>query len=134
VGGRHSGQASSAGGGGYLDDRTTPEFRSRVDPRLEDLRVIGLQPYWRRIAEIIGFDAWEQVWRLLEAEPGIRRDDGVMYIPLRSHRSYQRYQRNLFIRSLYAAGRSIREIRDEVCRVTGEKLSMGHLSRIASGG
>lgn len=130
VGGRHSRRPHGPGGGGDLGTCNFSKFPPEPgDPRLDDLRAIGLQPCWRRIAALIGCDLWDKVWRLLD-EDATRGNDGAMYIPLRSYRSYLRYQRNQLVRTLYAGGMRINDVQDEVHKAVGERLSRKHLYRI----
>jgi hypothetical protein len=103
------------------------------DPRLDELRTMGLQSVWLRIAAAVGVDAFLATWRILDAEPAFRSDDGGLDIRMRSFRSYLRFQRNRYIEALCSAGMTAKEIQDAVHRHLGERINIRHISRIKSG-
>ena len=61
VGGRLGEGAGRAPGGGY-PDICTGDGSGVGDPRLDELRAIGLADHWIRVAEAIGVDAFVLVW------------------------------------------------------------------------
>lgn len=137
VGGRRPPAPPPPGGGGYLDICTglklLPGDAPDRDPRLDELRSMGLPSVWLRIAAAVGVDAFLATWRILDSEPAFRSDDGDLDIRMRSFRSYLRYQRNRYIESLCSAGMTAREIQEAVHRHLCERISIRHISRIKSG-
>lgn len=104
--------------------------RGVLDPRLDELRSLGVQAVWIRVAEVIGVDAFLATWRVLDAE-GARNDDQVINPTLISYRQYLRYQRNRYIQTLDAQGLKRAQIRDRVAADLGERLYPTHIYRIA---
>lgn len=134
VGGRQAPGPALAGGGGYLGSRTGQKFEKIArDPRLDELRTMGLPAYWLRVAEAIGAEAFLQMWRILDAEPSIQGERSDLEMRLRPYRSYLRYQRNRYIEALCAAGLSVNEIQERVQADLCERISLRHISRIATG-
>ena len=80
VGARHGHPAPQAGGGGYQGTRGVSKFANFAfgdrDPRIDELRTMGLQARWIRIAEAIGVDAFLAMWRILDSYPSVRTDKG----------------------------------------------------------
>lgn len=99
------------------------------DPRLAELEQMGLARSWLRVAEAIGVDNFHQVWKILDAEFPEEVAGKGLTIWMRSYRSYLRYQRNRFIESLFAEGKSVAEIRALLREVLGENVSPRHISR-----
>lgn len=137
VGGRQTVEPPTPMGGGYLDTCTgfklLPGEGPDRDPRLDELRSMGLPSVWLRISAVIGVDAFLATWRILDAEPAFRSDDGDLDIRMRSFRSYLRYQRNRYIEALCGAGLSAKEIQEAVHCHLCERISIRHISRIKSG-
>lgn len=135
VGARQSSRRVPGRGGGYLPARTPSKFRAdpRLDPRLDEFRTMGLQAGLLRIAETIGHDAFLAMWRLIDMEPAFRTDKGDLEVRLRPFRSYLRFQRNRYIETLYAQGKSLAEIRELVKLNLCEHISARHIRRLVSG-
>lgn len=136
LGARQDSPPPPAGGGGYLSTRgcTNSDFELPEDPRLADLRRIGLPRAWLMVAETVGVDAFLEVWRRLSSEDfggHIRRDTGGTRMPeLRSYDSYLRYQRNRYIDALAARGLSAADVRRAVARNLREPLDEKHVFKI----
>jgi hypothetical protein len=94
---------------------------------------MGLPAVWLRVAEEIGPEKFDALWRILDAEPSIRREDGAIEARLRPYNSYLRYQRNRFIEDLHRSGLALREIQAIVLDRLCEKVSLRHISRLATG-
>ncbi|MGR2663092.1 hypothetical protein ACUXVY_16035 [Chromobacterium haemolyticum] len=138
VGGRHRQGQPLAGGGGYLDDCPFSEFpdgakknRAR-DPRLDDLRRMGMHHSWQRVAEEIGMDAFLVMWRILDAEDQWRHPKGGLELTLRRYKSYEHFQRDMYIFQLRQAGVSIVEIREKLLSAFGVKLECSRIKSILS--
>lgn len=142
VGGRQAGSPPLAGGGGYLDECNQSEPRlgalqkSRAaandDPRMEDLRAIGLSRRWLQVAEITGFDMFMEIWKTLDADnitchPSERMPE-KMVVPYFTR--YMVYQRNQYIRSLASQGQKPGQIRKILISELCERLSVRHITRI----
>ena len=77
VGARHPTPPAPRQGGGYLEIYTSSEFGFRPseknhaaapekDPRLQQLREIGLNHIWQEVAGAIGYDNFIKMWQILE--------------------------------------------------------------------
>lgn len=136
VGGRQGDSPTPGRGGGYQDSCTVLEFSRRApadDPRLDELRRIGLQRVWIEVAQRIGVDAFLEVWRVLDADPS-SYTGGRLVVPLRLYRSYLRFQRNRYIEALSARGLSPREIQRRVQQQLCESVSLRNIHRIGKRG
>lgn len=139
VGGRQGDSVRPPGGGGYLDICTVLNFappgeQKKRDPRMEELKKMGLQQSWLRVAEEIGVDAFLRTWRILDGDPGNYGDSGRLKIPLRRYSSYLKFQRNRYIETLMQANCSAQEIRERLKRQLCEQISLRHISRIQKKG
>lgn len=135
VGGRHSPTHSPAGGGGYQNICTVLNFspdgeQKKRDPRLDELREMGLQRVWLDVAEEVGVDAMLKTWRILDRAHASAGDEGRFMVPMRSYGSYLRFQRNRYIEALDALGLKPKEIRDKLSKQLCEQISIRHISRI----
>jgi hypothetical protein len=99
------------------------------DPRVDEMRALGVQPVWLRVAEVIGVEVFLALWRILDAE-ATRNDDQVINPTLISYRRFLRHQRNRYIEALSAQGRTSAEIRARVAADLGETLYVSHIYRI----
>ncbi|WP_158300755.1 hypothetical protein [Chromobacterium sp. ATCC 53434] len=79
--------------------------RNRVrDPRLDELRAMGMHHCWQKVATEIGMDAFLVMWRILDAEEQWHHSKGGLEITLRRYRSYRMFQRNAYIKQLASMG------------------------------
>lgn len=136
VGGRHPDPATDPRGGGYPDVCTEPAFGAAAgaarDPRLAELRRIGIRRTWVRIAEDVGFDHFMRIWRRLAEDPQVKDERGRVYVP--SITQFFRYQRNRLILSLAEEGKEAHEIHRVVADQLCEEVSEKHIQRIVSQG
>lgn len=140
VGGRQAGPRAPRGGGGYLDGRTAPKVAgprfdgslALVDPLLRELAEIGLSTMWLGVAHFLGYDRFMAFWRQLSAEPRALTGDGQILVELRDFASYARYQRDLYIRALKAAGLPRSVILATVRAHLGDERSPGSITSITS--
>ncbi len=137
VGGRRPPAIAAPGGGGYLGSRTTSNVVESIalfdrDPRMTELRAMGLPSVWLRVAETIGVDAFLATWFILDAEPSFQEQapGEPIRIALRRFSSWLRFQRNRYIEALAAAGANPREIQERLQKELCEKVSIRHISRI----
>ena len=135
VGGRQASPKHSHGGGGYQNICTVLNFdpaaaEKKRDPRLDELREMGLQRVWLDVAEAIGVDALLKMWRILDADPASIGNAGRLLIPLRSYSTFLRYQRNRYIESLDALGHKPPEIQKKLKDQLCEHISIRHISRL----
>jgi hypothetical protein len=94
---------------------------------------MGLPAVWIEIAREIGYSSFMAVWRILDRSEALRSDsDSMIEVKLRRYGSFRRFQRNLFIESLVAAGLGVREIRTTVAATLGESLSKSQIHRLAT--
>lgn len=136
VGGRQSPLRLSPAGGGYQDVCTdfgaavgvAGAARAADDPRVRELRDVGIPRVWISVAREIGFDAFMQVWRVLMREEHV---DERCRIVVPNLERYMRFQRNRLIRQLVAEGYGVDEIREAVKGTTGEDVSESHIRRAA---
>jgi len=135
VGGRQAPSPPPDGGGGYQDICTILNFglaaaQKKRDPRLDELREMGLQRVWLVIAEDIGVDSFLKVWRILDSDQSSIGDDGRLLVPIRSYSTFLRYQRNRYIEALDNRGMKPTEIREKLNKQLCETISLRHISRI----
>lgn len=119
-------------GGGYQDvcTKTGARFGApapRVDPRLLELRRVGLPQPWPRVAALIGFDAFMTLWQALATVDASGSRDRVVMPKLST---YMRYQRNQLMRSLSADGLNFDQIRQHLATITGDVPTASHIRRI----
>lgn len=140
VGGRQAYTHPLSGGGGYL--QTCSSFKLRAagpektrDPRLEDLRRLGLHHTWQKVAAEIGVDAFLAMWRILDGEEQFHKSsqEHRLEFSLRSYKSFLRYQRNEFIRQLSANKVEPNQIRQRLIDQMGEELDTWTIKRIIKG-
>jgi hypothetical protein len=137
-GGRQEAPSLPPGGGGYQNKCTVLNFdassaQKKIDPRLQELRDMGLQRVWLDVAEEIGVDDFLKVWRILDSsDAGQARkgEDGRIMIPIRCYDSFLRYQRNRYIESLTKMGMKPNEIRKRLNEQLCEQISIRHISRL----
>lgn len=149
MGGRQAPPDPSDGGGGYLDECTTPEvahqppenFAHLADlPERErlligELYAMGLSRVLLRLAETIGFDVFMEVWGVLESSPEVHHDASAgLRLQMPRLAAYRRYQRNRFVEALAVAGMSEAEIRATVKSRLGESISDRHTRRLMRAG
>ncbi len=137
VGGRQSHRPPLAVGGRYLPTCTQSEprgFSPPRDPRLDDLRDIGLADHWLDVAEAIGFDAFLVAWSILDRSgpPGAARDNHRVRVPM-VDRLY-RHQRNRYIRELSDDGLTNTQIADRLRTEAGVTLSADGVSYVLRSG
>lgn len=120
-----------ARGGGYPDSCTPPEASSGDDPRLSDLRAIGLDRRWLDVARAIGVDAFLEAWRVLDS---YSEESGETRLCIHRYRQWQRLQRNRLIQALADQRYLTPEIRRQVRARYRESLSRRHINRIIAEG
>jgi len=145
VGGRQQGEGAPGTGGGYQDiynqsnaplgalkkSRGGPE----IDPRISELREMGLSHRWIEVAEAIGVEAFLRMWSILDRDnlrSPSERECIRVWIP--QMRRYFRYQRNKLIQSLTCDQVPKIEIQRIIKAELGEHISIRHIDRIASRG
>lgn len=133
VGARQAPLRLPGGGGGYQDVYTSRGAAvgapaPAADPRLAELRRVGLPRIWIAIAQAIGFDAFMAAWQIL-MQHGHVDDRNRVVVP--NLQRYLRFQRNQLIRQLVAEGCGIEEVQEHVREATGEILSESHIRRAA---
>lgn len=139
VGGRQAPPPAPPRGGGYQNVCTVLNFEASAgqkkrDPRLDELREMGLQRVWVDVAEEIGVDALLKMWRILDRDLSSIGDDGRLLVPLRSYSTFLRYQRNRYIETLDSLGMKPKEIREKLNQQLCEQISLRHISRIINRG
>lgn len=139
VGARLPPLAPSRRGGGYQNICTVLNFdpgvlQKKCDPRLDEMKQMGLQRVWLDVAEAIGVDNTLRAWRIIDADSSSIGEAGRLLVPLRSYSTYLRYQRNQYIQTLADNGLKPPEIqkilKDHLC----EQISIRHISRLVQKG
>ena len=133
VGARHKETPITSEGGGYLDIYPDSKFskkNSDCDPRLDELREIGLPKPWLDIAGEIGFDALLSVWHSLSSYASDQDNRHYVYVPRFSR--WTRRQRNMTISALSETGLSNKLIQIKIKNEVGEIVSIAHIKRIIS--
>lgn len=100
------------------------------DPRLAELREMGLGHRWLVLASAIGYDNFIIAWQILDDDEQWRQDSrGRIVVPRFSR--FLRYQRNRYIKALSAEeNASGKQIAKKVKAETGESLSEAHIHRL----
>lgn len=136
VGGRQGQAHPPPGGGGSPDNCTNFELaiggqkKIGADPRLDELRDMGMRPRWIQIAEQIGVDAFLVLWRLLDENPP-NMPGSTVYVSMPRFTRFLRYQRNRFIEAMVQEGLQTAEIQRRVRRELCEDISVRHIDRIS---
>ena len=131
VGARQAHDTAPAGGGGYLNECTSPELWDKA--KLRELTDMGLPQVWLLVAHELGYDAFLRLWRTLDAAVELRSDtESMIEVQLRRYSSFQRFQRNRYIETLVDQGLNNRQIRARVKVDIGEELSPKHIGRLAN--
>jgi hypothetical protein len=128
VGGRQGLTRPPAGGGGYLNGCTPTKLRA--DPRLREFAEIGLQEHWLQVAEIVGYDSFVALWRLLSTKLNLINDGKQIELTLRQYQSFERYQRNRYIETLAMTGMSIGQIHSTITKELGDARSYRQVLRL----
>lgn len=135
VGGRQTDPRPSARGGGYQHECRPrralvrgPGASAIEDPRIEELRRIGIGRVWLRVAITIGFEAFMSCWQVLASDDAVLDDRSRVLVP--SPTRYTRYQRNILIKQLDEQGKAPREIVAEIKRLLGEQINENHVQRL----
>lgn len=140
VGGRQGLTAGPARGGGYLDVCNPPELHDGAkknragDPRLDELRAMGMHHCWQKVAAEIGMDAFLAMWRILDAEEQWRHPKGGLELTLRRYRSYEHHQRDAYIRQLARRGVPIIDIRVRLADALGVMLEAKRIREVVERG
>ena len=116
VGARHKQPGRAPGGVGYLTIcnalKSSVQKNRALDPRISQLKKMGLDWKWIKIAENIGFDAFLNMWTLMS---DLFDDDRSCIRASIPHvKKLIRFQRNMLIQNLHAQGKDIQAIGDEV--------------------
>lgn len=98
------------------------------DPRLAELREIGLGQHWLRVAEEIGVDNFLATWNILSRDDRVQDDCGRVHIP--SISTYLRYQRNRVIGTMAADGSTASEIRHALKGRLGYDLTERYIRKL----
>ena len=135
LGARQGFPAPPGGWGGSRDECTAPNSavgraapRADADPRIRELRRMGIGRVWIEVARAIGFEAFIAAWQVLDSLPDVVDERHRVCVP--RFTTYLRFQRNELIRGMAARGHSRPQILQELRRQVGENLSEEHLSRI----
>lgn len=120
-------------GGGYQDvcTKTGAAVGARPpaapDPRLAELRRVGLPQPWPRVAALLGYDDFMRLWQAMTTVDNLGDRDRVVWPKLST---YLRYQRNLYMRSLAADGLTVEQIRDQLHALSSDVPSLSHIKRL----
>ena len=131
VGARHKETKIPEGVVGYLDNCTSSDFLEKLflhDPRISELREMGLSRHWVDIAEAIGFDSFIVVWQKLSDHDDSRSNNCSVYVP--KFAGWLKYQRNRVIISLRSSGACYLDIQHALKKDLGETVSVAHIKRI----
>ena len=138
VGDRHTPLQGPQGGGGYLNECISSEvpIGDWDALKIRELETMGLPQVWLDIARSVGYDAFVEMWRRMDAAaesgPFKRIDGGMIEMQLRGFHGFKRYQRNRFVGARAMRGMNVDQIRDEVRTKLGERLTPNHTYRLTS--
>lgn len=102
------------------------------DPRIEELRQIGLGAVWVRVADAIGYESFLTAWSVMSSNRDFM--DGRNRTTIPDISLLYRYQRNLLVRGLAKGGLNKRQIFNEVARLTGLALTENQIEHIIRNG
>lgn len=129
--------ARKQGGGSrhvYTDSKSPVKKRGAraaaappADPRLIELRALGLNRTLMEMAERIGYEAFMAAWEVLSNSDEVQSNGCRLLIPAIS--TYMRYQRNLLIVQLAAEGKRPPQIAHEVNVSLGMNLTVNLVKR-----
>lgn len=131
VGGRQDGSTTPIGGGGSLNfcKKFSRGGLAQHDPRFAELREVGLAREWVALAEMIGVDAFLEVWKLLDRQAEqVNQQYRRVYVPAFSN--YLRFQRNRYIIALFHQGAGVPEIKKIIREALCEEIGERHITRI----
>lgn len=132
VGGWHSPSLTTHQGGGYLNNYNAfkPIDGEKIDrdPRLNELREMGLRIEWQNVAQEIGFDNFLKMWQILDSQESLHHESKGLCLSLRRFRSYQRFQRDRYIQSLSKNGSTKFNIKKSVLCGLCESVSNRQIS------
>ena len=122
-------------GGGYLNTYRFCELEKqaaakKIDPRLLQLREIGLNATMQKIAAEIGVDNFLRMWSILDADEALRSDSGALVVRLRSFKAWQRNERIRFVKALAHDGQCDKSIQKRVANQFDEDLHPTYISRL----
>lgn len=136
VGGRRQDPSLPPEGGGSLDNCMATGFpiganhlRS-ADPRLDELRDMGVRPRWLHVAATLGVDAFLTLWRMLDEDPPTLQGSSI-YVSMPRFSRYLRYQRNRYIETLVRQGFNTHEIQKKIRRELCEDITDRHIDRVS---
>lgn len=136
VGARQGDPDPRQGGGGYLDECTSPELSKKtaaaVEPRVAELAEIGLSKIWLDAAALLGYDRFMALWRHLSADRAVLLADGQILLELRTFAAYEKLQRDLYIRRLVSMGMTPSEIKDLVHKHLGDDSTYSAIKKVAA--
>ena len=134
LGGRQPSPPPPPRGGGYQDSCSSAQLavgapaRAARDPRIEELRRVGIGRVWIKVAEAVGFEPFLLVWQTLASDTSVLDERSRVLVP--SPTRYQLHQRNLLIKTLAQEGVGVEEICERVNRALGERLSAKRVKRL----
>lgn len=105
-----------------------PLAASQRDPRVEELRQIGLGAVWVRVADAIGYENFLTAWAVMSSNRDFM--DGRNRTTIPDISLLYRYQRNQLVRGLASQGMNRRQIFNEVARLTGMALTDNQIEHI----
>ena len=138
VGGRHRPTPPAQAGGGYLPSCTSSggalqgaarAAGATVDPRLQELRAMGLTRAWRNVAQAVGFEAFLTTWRILASDDSVRDDRSRVFVPCFG--TFLRFQRNLLIRTMLDEGHKPNQINEALHKCGFDPLSPARIKRLS---
>lgn len=134
VGVRHSPTPTTPQGGEYLQNYTVfkpLDKKNERDPRLDELRQLGLHHTWQKVAAEIGHDNFLKMWRILDAEPQFQDVRFGLLLNLRRYKSYVYYQKKDYIHTCYhRRAMKTKEIAEKISQAYCEKSDASYVWKI----
>ena len=130
VGARHKESQPPIDVGRYLDickicDSDFTEILRKTDPRIEQLRDMGIGKIWIRFATVAGYEAFMALWVIIGKDESIR-------IRMPPFSKYKRFQRNQRIRELFELGVRRELIKKDIKKTLCEDVSLRHIDRLCA--
>jgi len=132
VGARHRQPGRSTGGVGYLTVcnalKSSIQKNRAMDPRISQLKKMGLDWKWIRIAESMGFDSFLQMWTMMSEL--FDNDRSCIRASIPHVKKLIRFQRNMVINELHSQGHDIQYIHDEIQTIYGISMQLNTIKAV----
>jgi len=132
VGARQGNMLPLKRGGGYLDNCTHTEVSEGL--QISELSAMGIGGIWIDVAKMVGVENFVQMWRHLDSSDRGVEHNGQIRISVPKFSTFMKYQRNQFIRTLDAEGKSSRAIQEALEKEHSINIHLRTIERVIGNG